>query len=707
MPKEPWIRYRVELRDQLTDNLLSQRDVNGPNEIDDDADINMPVFELVTTYQARGRDGEKAVLPVSTPSYHVNIYSAAIIHALHNVVKYYPSQDLFGNPVVVKKPYAVLAHHYDELSAFREECATRDPARRCAREAGAYAHLGLLLKFLDEHVMKDVRVEMERNKKGLYTWEWAWVTYRPGTSFLDTYLTVPGWQPHVVHSIQGGMFDNPPTEWKIFAWDLHYDGTYVGRRCHPINVTKFDGETNAGKMIVIRETNWTDEVVSRLPKLVSDQISYGRQFWNLLRKQCKQHKGKSRAFPHNEIDGLVMLDLQTYYAEDVSGYRTPDLMDTTDCRTFVSDCPCSVCRDDAAKRDRMVVALFEDYNSIDPTAEPREELTNHQFFLCQFEIAAFVFKTRKWEPLHVSGFSEPDFDEGMIDGLVMNEGRKNTLKALSKAFARRNRNNEQLSNDMWAADFVKGKGSGLIFLLHGKPGVGKTCTAECISAFTKRPLMVLTPSDIGTSASEVELHLTRNFKTARSWDAVLLIDEADVFMERRTTADLVRNSLVAGFLRALENYDGILFLTTNRVGAFDDAFISRIHVQLFYDEFTDSQRQEVWQTFIRKLARERGDSIRLNIDAKEYIRGSEMRAVKWNGREIRNAFQTAVALAEYGADKDEDGKILVTDTHLRAVVELSRDFKDYVNELHRGDEAKRAARKYERLDDYSSRSGTQ
>ncbi|KAK3320597.1 hypothetical protein B0T19DRAFT_444430 [Cercophora scortea] len=78
----------------------------------------------------------------------------------------------------------------------------------------------------------------------------------------------------------------------------------------------------------------------------------------------------------------------------------------------------------------------------------------------------------------------------MINGLVMNEDRKSTLKALSKAFARRNKHNEQLANDMWAADFVKGKGSGLIFLLHGKPGVGKTCTAECISAFTKRPLMV-------------------------------------------------------------------------------------------------------------------------------------------------------------------------------------------------------------------------
>jgi len=63
------------------------------------------------------------------------------------------------------------------------------------------------------------------------------------------------------------------------------------------------------------------------------------------------------------------------------------------------------------------------------------------------------------------------------------------------------------------------------------------------------------------------------------------------------------------------------------------------------------------------------------------------------------ALQTAVALAEYDAGKDEEGKILITDAHLKAVVELSADFKTYLNDLHRGDELKRAERKYERLDD--------
>ncbi|KAJ5000996.1 hypothetical protein K4K48_001919 [Colletotrichum sp. SAR 10_66] len=162
---------------------------------------------------------------------------------------------------------------------------------------------------------------------------------------------------------------------------------------------------------------------------------------------------------------------------------------------------------------------------------------------------------------------------------------------------------------------------------------------ECIAEFTRRPLMILTSSDIGIEPLDVEKNLTENFRRAMSWGAVLLIDEADIFMERRTTSDLTRNSLVAGFLRALEFYDGILFLTTNRVGSFDDAFISRIHIQLYYPDFSDDERQKVWKTFIDKLARERGETIRLTIDAKEYIESMRKQGLKWNGREIRNGWK--------------------------------------------------------------------
>jgi hypothetical protein len=62
----------------------------------------------------------------------------------------------------------------------------------------------------------------------------------------------------------------------------------------------------------------------------------------------------------------------------------------------------------------------------------------------------------------------------------------------------------------------------------------------------------------------------------------------------------------------------------------------------------------------------------------------------------RLAFQTAVALAEYEAVKDSEGKIVLTDKHLKSVVEMSRDFKNYIDDIHQGNEDIRAERRRER-----------
>jgi hypothetical protein len=65
------------------------------------------------------------------------------------------------------------------------------------------------------------------------------------------------------------------------------------------------------------------------------------------------------------------------------------------------------------------------------------------------------------------------------------------------------------------------------------------------------------------------------------------------------------------------------------------------------------------------------------------------------------AFQTAVSIAEYESEKDSEGTILLTEKHLKSVVEMSRDFKKYLTKLHGGDEAKRAERVAERLDRFN------
>lgn len=95
-------------------------------------------------------------------------------------------------------------------------------------------------------------------------------------------------------------------------------------------------------------------------------------------------------------------------------------------------------------------------------------------------------------------------------------------------------------------DLVRGKGQGLIILLHGPPGSGKTSTAETIAAYTQRPLYSLTCGDLGLTADRVERNLSEHTERAARWGCVLLLDEADVFLMQRGWQDMERNALVSG-----------------------------------------------------------------------------------------------------------------------------------------------------------------
>lgn len=97
-------------------------------------------------------------------------------------------------------------------------------------------------------------------------------------------------------------------------------------------------------------------------------------------------------------------------------------------------------------------------------------------------------------------------------------------------------------------------------------------TAESVAELLKCPLYVVTAGELGTDPGALERELQRILDAAHAWGAVLLLDEADVFLEQRREGEIHRNALVSVFLRLLEYFQGIMFLTTNRVETFDAAF---------------------------------------------------------------------------------------------------------------------------------------
>lgn len=183
-----------------------------------------------------------------------------------------------------------------------------------------------------------------------------------------------------------------------------------------------------------------------------------------------------------------------------------------------------------------------------------------------------------------------------------------------------------------------------MFLLHGPPGVGKTSTAECIAAHMNKPLYPLTSGNLGVRPNDVEDELQSHFTLAERWGCILLLDEADVFLQRRRLNALDINAIVSVFLRQLEYYKGILFLTTNRVGDMDPAFKSRIHVTLEYAPLDRKRTKKIYKLHLKRIkealeARKKrfGREFSVKEDevlawAEKHFKESQKKNRQWNGR---------------------------------------------------------------------------
>ncbi|KAI9704612.1 MAG: hypothetical protein M1820_005525 [Bogoriella megaspora] len=342
-------------------------------------------------------------------------------------------------------------------------------------------------------------------------------------------------------------------------------------------------------------------------------------------------------------------------------------------------------------------------------------ITDDHLILLPFRVYGYVLQDRKWQALDIDELSDPFLDKNWLqdssaafNDLVLPDTHKPLIQALVKnqtrnfkqASRQRTSDTDPSNDSQTSIDLVRGKGRGLVILLHGVPGVGKTSTAECVAAQLRRPLFPITCGDLGTYADEVEERLENYFSLAQKWGCVLLLDEADVFLAKRVTGDLKRNALVSVFLRVLEYYAGVLILTTNRVGEFDEAFRSRIHISLYYPKLDHESTLQIWKMNLRRL--EEASAINVDIEkdeilafAKQHWKETKDRPGRsWNGRQIKNAFQTALALANWHFHDTKHGKKLerplLKVKHFALVAETSAHFDDYLNETHGADDVQGA-----------------
>jgi len=257
-------------------------------------------------------------------------------------------------------------------------------------------------------------------------------------------------------------------------------------------------------------------------------------------------------------------------------------------------------------------------------------------------VYGFSFRAKRWGRMAIKGLSEIAWRSDSFDKLVLADDEKKLVRALVE------------HNDGSFSDLIEGKGGGCIFLLHGPPGQGKTLTAETIAELLKRPLYAISVGELGVTPDQLEERLRVILDVATVWNAVILLDEADIYLEARDEHDITRNAMVGVFLRLLEYHHGVLFLTTNRVKNIDTAFYSRISVALHFTKGADDKREKIWNNLLESAGI-------TGIDVAQLI------PLDINGRQIKNAIRLSQTLA-----KSENKKV---DTAvLRRVIGLMTAF---------------------------------
>ncbi|KAI0423142.1 hypothetical protein F5X98DRAFT_323977 [Xylaria grammica] len=645
-------------------------------------------------------EGQAATTSAAKPVVTMNIYSQYLIHALQAVISYYPRVNLQDSPVSIPAPYRLLYLHRAELAYYRDnQPASHSPEYA---ETTAY-HIDVLLKFLAKNMGETLVKEEALHKMGYpsATFDLFWLLLKPGQIIYGKRYGL--WTPYVISSVTAGS-SNTFNPYKVDCWYLESNGVVVKRYMESFRIQPWTGEQSINSLPIVPEAFWVEDEVAQGGKTMREKcIEEGRLYWELLKKPTyMEYDGQlvnpssgngQCAGPTGKLCGRVICDpvgFDRFYtaSPDMNGSSRPSLNSSRQGSPMpppldhlprsLPRCGCDACdksRDPTQGND----GPYAEFRDLDATqdAAPRSEVFYH---VLSKVIPSFIPSSRRWTCVNLSFLKPIKPNKDAFRDLVLDDEIKMTVKALIGKLA-----TEAEGRLLpWNTDFVQNKGEGRIFLLHGTPGVGKTSTAECIAESTNRPLIAITSGDLGVI--RVEESLKYFLDLGQRYGALLLLDEADVYLERRRSKDITRNGLVSTFLRALEYYRGVLFLTTNRVQAFDSAFLSRIHVALHYKNLRDEDRERIWANTFERLDRESNGTVRISTAARNLLlssandnsAGNRIRSLKWNGREIRNAMQMMLAMAESEAREEGSKVVTVSQKHVLAMANLSGGFRDYL-----------------------------
>ncbi|KAE9375018.1 hypothetical protein N431DRAFT_482102 [Stipitochalara longipes BDJ] len=562
--------------------------------------------------------------------YAIQIYKAQETnHAVGNVANFKVSFVLLLSPYIKDQLKDVLEYYgvtwnsnkasinwpLEPLYFAREKIAE---LLKIAKEGEVRAHLEQLCKVINEELGPTIDQVEELEKDGQITYSLVWTLFPRGT--IAVYNSKGAEWPIQAYRIQSTRRLYSQSRFEVNTEYVFFDGIRYRFIEATLYIPLFEG-----KKPITSLPFYPIDVATNSELLKEQLCARGRRaldFQGIEYMQYQDSDIREAEVPddltRNPIQNRVIIDCFAYNKQNrpftgklLPGYDTEEGEDG-DCKG-----PTSSSLDPPKKGDS---------NSRRPGLDQQKESS---LIVCQDDAYLLIMYP------YVGGFSLSSKTWRSFD-----IDRIHPLKLTDEAYEHLHYKNHPRRSD----DVIAGKGRGLLVLLSGPPGTGKTLMAEAIADKTQLPLYYVSANEMGTPAL-VNSMFDVVMANAVDWRAIILLDEADIYLQRRSENDLKRNKIVATLLRRLEYFQGIMFLTTNLYETIDVAVESRLHIHLHFPPLLFSSRIQIWSNF----ARLHRSSVPFGAISEEEIR--ELALWTLNGRDIKNALKMTVSWCQQKGSK--------------------------------------------------------
>ncbi|KAI1300822.1 P-loop containing nucleoside triphosphate hydrolase protein [Xylaria venustula] len=606
------------------------------------------------------KDGNEAWI-----THSIEAQSPQLRILLNAVFDEYPQWYPDATPYAVSPPFKPFVHRWDRILELRKQ-----------QDSEAIKQLELLCNELEQPIATHLSALEGVKKTQTISFESLWLILAPGCLMVskengDTIVS------RLLNAEFVAARESHPAFWLLRVSQLNWNGSHFGFEVGAERITEYNDS-----IFITKLPTYPIEFAPDRREIEENLLARGRKFETLCGfhiKTCTGKKYVRKYIPargcygeeENPVSGRIIVDAYAYH--QVQNQVAPNLFRLDRSRqAFESSSQVYESMAEDKHRRRSSRSSLSSSSSSSSGSDNTEHddiderdkyqhrnmnrnedivpLTDLECVLAVPRVNGFDLIAKEWCKFNVDDIQDVEWDEAPYNNLVLPEGERDLVMAFADHPRRSTRGFD---------DFVAHKGEGIIILLCGPAGVGKTLTAEAVAEKSHIPLYILSASDLGTSPSKVDAGLMKALECCQLWDAVLLLDEADVYLEARDSNSLARNELVSIFLRRLEYYQGLMFLTTNRINSIDPAFKSRLDLILPYYDLDEPSRRKVWVNFMQKLSPEIASISESDFD--------QLAKAQVNGREIKNLIKTALVLSK--RDKPMRLKHLITVIDIRKRVE--------------------------------------